>query len=134
MLINNMLNNTHKYTINRLVQQSFQKKFTLSPGSPTEPGSPEGPEGPGRPCGKVIKRTAWSEETLWFDVPDSKFFFILPNDFHIDVLTVGPSGPGGPSISMPCEDEKNKRVMVRVMVETSSTSLLQNIMKILTHS
>lgn len=35
---------------------------------------------------------------------------------NIDVLTVGPSGPGGPSINMPCEDENNERVMIRVMM------------------
>lgn len=42
----------------------------------------------------------------------------MQNDLNIDdidiILTVGPSGPGGPSISMPCEDDDDKRVMVRV--------------------
>lgn len=41
---------------------------------------------------------------------------LIQNDFNINVLTVGPSGPGGPSINIPCEDENKKMVMVRVMV------------------
>lgn len=51
------------------------------------------------------------------NLPIHNDLLILQNDFNIDVLTVGPSGPGGPSINMPCENENNERVMVRVMVD-----------------